>query len=42
MPIKEIFKQLVGRPRKEIQATLLIPKVEPMKLTIKKKQGFLH
>ena len=38
MPIKGIFKRLVGRPRKEIQATLLIPKVDPMKLTIKKHQ----
>ena len=36
MPIKKIFKRPVGRLRKEIQATLLIPKVETMKPTIKK------
>ena len=38
MPKKEIFKRPVGRPRKEIQATFLKPKVEPMKPTIKKHQ----
>jgi len=34
---KEIFRRLVGRPRKEIQVVLLKPKVEPMK-PMKKKQ----
>jgi hypothetical protein len=36
MAKKEIIKRLVGRPKKELKASLLAPKVEPMKPQIKK------
>jgi hypothetical protein len=36
MAKKEIIKRPVGRPKKELQASLLAPKVEPMKPQIKK------
>jgi hypothetical protein len=35
MPNKEIFKCLVGRPKKELQAILLTSKVKPRKPQIK-------
>ena len=36
---KVVFKRPVGRPKKELKAMLLKPKVEPMKKTTKKVRG---